>query len=412
MRRWIASLLGLALANSALAGQTAALPGQGIFTLQGFGTLGGPFYSSTDQATFIRDRSQPDGARGHGLALEVDSRLGVQANWRPSEQLEAVVQLVGKYRYDGTYRPQVPWAFVKLALPPDVQIRAGRLGYDAYLLSDSRDVGYSYLWVRPPVDYFGQIHWTHFDGVDLTAQHGLGNGFLKGKLFVGQLNESAVSPDGIDYKMQGSWLWGGHLDFQNPNWQVRAGLGVLRLENDYPPFLLLQDGLRATGVPAAAVLADEISAAHKDFRYLSLGVVYDAGALQSQIQIRRLDVDTESYADNTAGYWSLGYRLGRWTPYLVYSRIKSEHRQPATGLPPISPYTVLDAAVSRIFASTQADQDTLSVGTRFDFAQNAALKLQVDWIRSRDNPSLLWLDADPDWGGRATILSATLDFVF
>ncbi len=391
--------------------------GSGIerFRLQGFGTVGGPFYSSTDEATYIRDRSQPDGARGPGLAFETDSRLGIQASWTPTQDLEATVQLVAKYRYDGTYRPQVPWAFVKYAFNPDVQIRAGRLGYDAYLLSDSRDVGYSYLWVRPPVDYFGQIHYSYFEGLDLTARHALGDAIVKGKLYLGQLSESSITPEGTEYALRGSWLGGGYLDFQSPHWQVRAGGGLLRLElgDELPSiYLPLLDALRGTGTPQAAAVAEELSGDHTEFSFLTAGLVYDKGALQSQLQLRHLWTETKSYAGNTAGYWSLGYRLGRWTPYLVYSRIKSEHERLATGLPDVSPFATINDAVDRLTQTTQVDQETLSLGARFDFTRDAAIKLQVDWIHSRDNPSLLWLDVDPDWNGRAMVLSATLDFVF
>jgi len=280
------------------------------------------------------------------------------------------------------------------------------------MMSDSRDVGYSYLWVRPPVDYFGQVHYSHIDGLDLTVSHVLGDGVLKGKLFAGFLNESGASPQGSTYEMQGSTLWGGYLEFQDPNWQVRTGLGVMRLKHEFALYAPLLDALRLTGEPQAVKLADELNVAGKDFYFVSTGVVYDAGPLQSQIQLRYLWADTPSYADNVAGYWSLGYRFGRWTPYLVYSRIKSEHFQPDTGLPDTDPFHAINHGVEQVVEATQVDQDTLSVGARFDFAKNAAVKLQVDWIHSRDNPALLWLDPDPDWNGRGTVLSATLDFVF
>lgn len=381
-------------------------------TLGGFGTLGGA-YNANGEAEFIRDRSQPEGVSEGRFDLGLDSRLGVQVNWRPNEPLEGVLQLVAKRRYDGTYRPQVSWAFLGYAFDPDSHLRVGRLGYDVYLMSDSRDVGYSYLWVRPPADYFGLVHYSHIDGLDLTVSHVFGDGVLKGKLFAGLLNESGTSPQGADYEMQGSPLWGGYLDYQLPHWQVRTGIGFMRLRHEFPVYAPLLDALRETGVPQAAALADDLNVAGKDFRFVSTGIVYDAGPLQSQFQLRYLWSETPSYADNVAGYWSLGYRLRGWTPYLVYSRIKSTHRHLDTGLSEAEPaYDAINEGVEQVVQATQADQDTLSLGARFDIATNAALKLQVDWIHSRDNPSVLWLDPSPEWNGRATLFSATLDFVF
>ena len=70
------------------------------------------------------------------------------------------------------------------------------------------------------------------------------------------------------------------------------------------------------------------------------------------------------------------------------------------------------AAVDEAITFNQFDQDTISLGARYDFAKNAALKMQVDWAHSRDNPSMFWVEPDPDWDGRATLFSVTLDFVF
>lgn len=384
---------------------------RGAFSLQGFGTLG-LVYNDGGEAQFLRDRSQPEGPADGELAWENDSRFGVQANWKPHEDLEAVLQLVGKLRYDGSHRPQVSWAFLKYAFNPNVWLRLGRLGYDVYLLSDSRDVGYSYLWVRPPPGYFGQVHFTHLDGLDLAASSQLGNGILQGKLYFGHLNETGTTPIGVNYEMAGTPLWGGYLDYQDPHWQFRTSLGVMNLKSGFPPYAPVLDALHETGFPRTVGFAEDLSPNKGRFYYVSAGLVYDDGPLQTQLQLRRLWTDTESYQGNTSGYWSLGYRLGRWTPYVVVSRAESEHPRINTGLPATPEFASLEAGVDQIVRATQIDQRTLSLGTRFDFTKNAALKFQVDLIRNRDVPSLLWLDSDPSWDGNATLFSVALDFVF
>lgn len=126
----------------------------------------------------------------------------------------------------------------------------------------------------------------------------------------------------------------------------------------------------------------------------------------------RLSSEALTSPSKTAGYLSVGYRIRQWTPYLVYSRIKSEHPQRTTGLPDISPFDVINARVSQALLAGQADQETFSLGARYDFARNVDFKLQLDWIHSRDNPSLLWIDPESDWDGRSAVLSATLDFIF
>ncbi len=400
---WLSS--PVALADSPLNSET--------FSLSGFGTLGGA-YNLDGEANFIRDGIQPDGADGRGFTGSVDSRLGLQANWKPHEDFEGVIQLVSKYRYDGSYRPQVTWAFLKYAFTPDFQIRAGRLGYDIYPFAESRDVGYSYVWVRPPVDFFGYIYFSHLDGADLTLTHQLGNGLLKGKLFASQFNDAIPVVTTIPdvYTLKGD-AWGGYLDYQTPNWLFRACLVIIKPETEQTAVAMLQNALRSTQVPQAVSLAGNMGFADKTFNFFTTGAVYDDGPFQGQLMLSRILTDTLSYPNNTAGYASLAYRIGEWTPYLVYSRIKSGRNDHVdTGLPDTPPFDVLNAQVGLALSNNQADQSTVSLGARYDFAPNAAFKLQVDRIHSRGYPTLLWGNTDPDWDGRATIFSATLDFVF
>lgn len=163
---------------AASSGVAAAELFDGRATLRGFGTLGLTHNSSGD-AGYIRDISQPDGPAGTWSA-HVDSRLGLQLDWRIHDQLTAVVQGLSRYNYEGRYDPELSWAFLRYSPDPAVQLRLGRIGLDTYMLADSRDVGYSYLWARPPVDYYGNRHISHIDGGDITVIRPFGSGLLWG----------------------------------------------------------------------------------------------------------------------------------------------------------------------------------------------------------------------------------------
>ncbi len=379
-------------------------------SIRGFGTLGGA-YNVDGQAGFIRDISQPEGARGNGVDWEIDSRLGLQATWKPREDFESTVQAISKYTSDGNYRPQVTWAFLKYAISPNLLVRTGRLGADLYLQTDSRDVGYAYLWVRPPVDYFGQFFASNFDGADLTVTQGFGDGVFRGKLYMGQAFESIPADEGGQYSLDGTTLVGGHIEYQNLNWLFRIGYADIRLENESATESLL-NALRSTGVPQAVALAQAMSLAGKYTSFFGVGVAYDEGPLQAQLAINHLSSDALTSPSSTAGYFSVGYRIGLWTPYLIYSRTKSENNQRSTGLPDIPLFEAINTGTAQALSLGRADQETFSLGVRYDFSRNMDFKLQLDHINSRINPSLLWSNPDPDWDGQTTIISATLDFIF
>ena len=63
------------------------------FRLRGFGSLG-LLRSSSQDADFVRDLSQPDGSRGSWTG-KADSLLGVQGNYRFNDEWEAVAQAAG-----------------------------------------------------------------------------------------------------------------------------------------------------------------------------------------------------------------------------------------------------------------------------------------------------------------------------
>lgn len=166
--------LGLSLLLLTPGGANAIELLNGKLAVNGFGTLG--VARSTDSnAEFIRDISQQDGTAGDWDG-DVDSRFGLQLRADLTETLDAMVQGVSRYDHNGSYEPKLTWAFLRYNPDPAVTLRLGRVALDSYMLADSRDVGYSYLWVRPPVDYYGTRHLSHIDGAISCCAARLGTG--------------------------------------------------------------------------------------------------------------------------------------------------------------------------------------------------------------------------------------------
>ncbi len=224
------ALAGLLVGTDAWADATqqASTPSEApAFTLRGFGTLG-VVRSSSDHAEFIRDLSQPGGSAGRWTA-KTDSLVGLQGNYRFSERFEGVAQVVSRYGNEGNFDPEVMWAFAKFEPNAHLSLRAGRLGTDFFMLADSRLVGYSYLPVRPPGDYFGTLPFQHLDGIDGAATAELGTGLLRGKLFDGML-DGEVPSVGKQWNLRGSRMSGGNIDYQSGDWLWRLGYAQMRFK--------------------------------------------------------------------------------------------------------------------------------------------------------------------------------------
>jgi hypothetical protein len=123
---------------------------------------------------------------------------------------------------------------------------------------------------------------------------------------------------------------------------------------------------------------------------------------------------------STAWYGSGGYRLAKFTPYLIYGAVRADSKTSdpglnVTALPPflMGPATGLNAALNGILGAI-AVQKTLSVGTRWDLVRNADLKLQFDHTRlGAGSPGVL-SNLQPGFkpGGTVNLLSITIDFVW
>lgn len=369
-----------------------ALGGDAGFTLTGFGTLGAA-RSSDDTAGFVRDLSQPDGLQER-WGLDTDSLLGIQVNLNLGRDFAAVVQAVSRYNPYGTFAPDLTWAFLRYEPSPAWTIRAGRLGTEFYMLADSRMVGYTYLTVRPPVDYYGSLPFDFIDGLDVALVRPVAGGLLKAKLFGGVSRQTSPWDD-LQYSLSGTLLVGGYLDFLEGPWQVRLGHVGVRFEQDLP----VDTFYRA--LPDET--ADELRVAGSWTGFTSLGLVYDASPFQTQFMLSRTTNEQATFEDTWAGYLIASYRLGDVTPFVGLSAAKSERKRLDH---PIPGYT--DAYQ----ANFDSDQKTLFAGARWDFMPNLCLKAQADLIRGTPDSRFLYRRETPDWDGTMTVFSLSLDFVF
>lgn len=392
----------LAPALPCLSAEDGAAGSPGI-SLKGFGTLG-IARSSSDSPQFVRDLSQPDGLT-RDWSGKLDSLLGLQANFQLSEQTEGVVQAVSRYHYDGSYTPEVTWAFLRHDVSPELSLRAGRLGTEFYMLADSRLVGYANLTVRPPSDYYGSLVFSYIDGMDVSGTTPIGGGLLRGKIFAGLSPEKTPFVKPLTWDLEGSLMVGGHLDYVQGPWQFRVGHAQIRFENETPMNALVE---RESGVADFLSYVPELSVKDKWTRFDSLGAVYDDGPLQLQLMLSRTRHENAAYEDSDAAYAIAAYRLEQITPYLGYSRVRSSTRDLAS-----PPPAALAPLATSLMAQSHSDQHTVFLGGRWDLQSNLALKAQVDWIRG--TPSSLFPFREGDtflWDGNMTVFSMVLDFVF
>lgn len=401
MRHFIASLRytlrrrGMLGALLALLASPALALDETAFSISGFGTLG-MTRTTSDQAQYVRELSQPGGAR-KAWDGRVDSILGLQASWHLTPGLEAVVQATSRYRYDESFTPEVSWAYLKYDPTPQISLRAGRLGTEFFMLADSRMVGYSFLTVRPPGDFFWYLPFYSIDGADVAVTLPVGEDVLRGKFFYGVSDGSIPLGDKL-WKIDGSTMAGGYLDYQAGAWLFRVSYANIRFKRNMPVDEVLAAYLPPTMVePSREFLAAENTRSH----YYSLGAIYDRGPWQIQLMANKIRQGSQIFESSWSTYLLAGYRIGQVTPYIGYSRILTDARGDR-----------MNPLVSRIMADSHADQYTTIVGARWDVARNMALKAQWDGIHGKPESIFPVRLEQTGWTGSMNVFSLTMDFVF
>lgn len=380
--------------------QSIALPAlaesESPITLQGFGTIG-MARTTTNDEEFVRDLSQPRGIKKEWSPL-IDSVLGLQGAWHINPQLEAVVQAMSRYRYDQTFYPEIAWAYLKYDPTPNLSLRAGRLGTEFFMMADSRWVGYSFLTVRPPGDYFWYLPFYSIYGADAAISVPLGESVLRAKAFYGHSNGRIPLAD-EQWEIAGSPMIGGYLEYQMAAWQVRASYANIKFKNDLPISAVMQ---KIVGRGTNGAEADFLRTRDTRTHYFSFGVVYDHGPWQAQLMLNHIDQGSNALESSDGGYLLAGYRVDQITPYLGYSWVRSRPHGKS-----------LDALTTYVMEDSHSEQHTSFLGARWDVAKNIALKAQWDLIRG-DSTSIFPYRQDhrDRWDGKMDVFTVTMDFIF
>jgi len=344
-------------------------------TFDGFGSLG-VSHSSMKSGDYVLDSSIPKGtALSEDWSFGNDSRIAVHLAADFTPKISAVLQLVSEYHTPNTYEPEVEWANVKYAFTPDLYIRFGRIALPTFMHSDNRDVGYTYVWIHPPLELYRQLPISHSDGVDgmYRVQIGESMNSIKAILY----GENTLERENSTSKSKDMW---GIFD--------TIELGPTTAHVGY------QERLAATensqGVTGPWIRNSD----------LSLGLQYDPGdwfVISEWIQ-------RKSTTKISAMYVSGGYRVKKFTPYVTYAQNSPGSFLP--GYPPPSPSSITRA---------ERAQRAVSLGVRWDFMKNADLKLQYDQVKLSDNSNGFLANVPTGvilYGEQFHVISAVFDFIF
>ncbi|MGB9093394.1 MAG: hypothetical protein WCB93_04720 [Gallionella sp.] len=376
MRKYVIAVLGI-FACAANAG--AAAIDQPQVTFGWFGSFG-LSHSTMSSGDYVVDGSIP---RGPGLSDSLstanDTRIAAHMAAQMSQKVSVVIQVDSEYHTGNSYAPEVEFVNVKYALAPDTSVRAGRVALPTFLESENRDVGYTYVWIHPPVEVYRQEPVTHADGFSFNyGLHGGSVGHSIKAVFGRATIETSDAPAGNSLTSKNLW---GIFDTSEYGPAIFHA-GYLQRDTNSGDFL---NGQTGTWV--------------KD-RDLSLGVQIDPGDWFAKSEW----IQRKSTYKTSAMYVSAGYRVKQFTPYLTWA----QNSQGSF----LADYPAPSAEAVRL--ATRA-QRTASIGMRWDFIKDTDLKFQLDQVKLSDNSNGFLVNVPANvtlYGSKFYVISAVVDFIF
>ncbi len=393
------------------------------FRVNGFASFG---ISKSDEEMAYNDVSDE-------TSFNRFSKVGIQMTFNMDDQNSVVTQLVS--RGESGWDTSAEWAYFKHEFNANFSAKIGRIRLPAYQLSEFIDVGYAVPYALNPAETYDSLApFANMDGVDLSYTMDVGDNTANFQLTYGRAKD-----DEFDLKD----LFGSSVNFQTDTWNARLSYGWASLQvgsSDLISAIGLYNG-ETTGIDAS---------------FTSLGFTYDPGEIYFTTEFTKLEVDGE-IVDADALYATIGYRIGRYMPFLTFATAESTDDDErsletllaedpvilangttltqalAAGGATTTPLQIaalqaaaLDSTNSlhavgfgaqKLQAGSNRNTQRIGLGLRYDMSPGTALKIQYDIITVDDESGLFDDDA---WAGSLStarpdgtnILTITIDTVF
>lgn len=379
------------------------------FKVGGFGTLGYAADNRSDIAA-SRDIGQlPKNNYATGASWKIDTRLGVQLEYKASDTIDLVAQLVARDHFKASLNSSTELAYLAAHIHPSLDVRVGRLNYDAFLMSDHRNVGYAYTWVRPPLEFYGWIPIFSVNGIDTAYTVHDGSARWRFKAQAGNSRFWIPVNSGKDggYQFRTDNLTSLSATRESGSWRLKAAHSRFTIDSEVSALAPLHAALDGVGSPEALDLRKNLSFKGAKIDYTTLGAVYDDNTWLAQAEFGQSHSTAAVVPNSRMFYVSVGRRFGDWLPFVMFSD-SHPNTAPRTAVNPAL------AVAATTMNSMRIDQRTISIGARWDFHPQAALKLQLDSTHSHPPGYGVWT-REPTIANthiRLNMLTATLDFVF
>ena len=359
----------------------------------------------TASGGYVDGKASVIGYNGNEINFLPDSIFGLQSKIDISDKLSITGQFVA--RGTDNYQAEVEWAYAKLKLNNAWAIRAGRMRFPLFLLSDSLEIGYSYPWVRPPLDVYSQIprQLTSYNGMDVIFSKVFGEMYTSLQVSIGREDFTDEETDAngnfakvfnLNKNYKGLKIT---LDIDEISFQ--ASWNNAKITYPFPRITPLLAALKNNGFQQ---IADNLQIKEDDANFASAGIHAEFNNFIFIAEMTRLWIRQGYFPDINGWFFTFGKYIGPFLPHITFSKYDSRFdKQLAT-----TGSSALDKNFGlATFQNTQNQEESFSVGLRYDIYEQVALKFEWQQIKPQNNTTGLIGFTD-----EANLYTIALDAVF
>ncbi len=285
------------------------------------------------------------------MDYSTDSVLALQMSYALNQDAKFVIQLTaqGKQYFD----VGADWAYVDYQWTDNLRTKLGRIRSPLYYFSESVDVGFSYPFIRPPLEVYAADD-NSLEGLDISYDFNFFSLPSTVQIFTGDTDGEINNPVYVDNP-----TYTGYINVRRSTIDDEWGINLVSYKNNLTTRLgyLTFDANIDFSLPLGpAVLFDSIS---QRAEYYSAAVLYDNALWYFVSEIGQFNAIEATVApDNEVGYVCVGYHVQKWLPYFIFGA-----RNPTDSLSP-----------------TQIAQHgkSVSIGTKYELDFNMSAKFEIN----------------------------------
>ncbi|GAB3001075.1 hypothetical protein [Psychrosphaera aestuarii] len=348
----------------------------------------------------------PDGAGQytHGIELQSESRLGVQARYAANDSLNIIGQVM--LRGVNDFEPQLEWFYANYSVTPDINFKVGKMRLPVYHFSDYMDVGVAYPWVRVPSDAYS-LAVTNYQGLSLDMNLDFGDVTSTIRLYAGQQDTDPNKLITLLDKYKGEQLYDQNGTF--------SGLREIRTTKKYEQMkgIVVDTNYESITLRLSYLDGKENFTSYAEGQYPSNplfgGEWVDTQFIDVSLQYdadRILALAEWNDYDNiyTSWFTSFAYRLDKWTPYIYYSEFQGTFRF-------IAPGGISNGYEDGVTGTLDDYYTSVGVGARYDLSPATAIKFELLKFNDKGDAAV-FVDQNQDGKTDSSAFFMSLDFTF